>query len=62
VSNGVSGYEMEVSNITGQLMYKNKFTDNYTKEIKLNVPNAGVYFVKFRFNDNSTLNKKIIIE
>jgi parallel beta-helix repeat protein len=61
VGNGVNGYEMEVTTITGQLIYKNTFEDNFTKEIKLNAVNAGVYFVKIRFEDGSELNRKIIV-
>jgi len=62
IGNNVKNYEVSISNITGQLVYKNRFYDGYTKEINLNSKAKGIYFVKIKFNDKSIVNKKIVIE
>jgi hypothetical protein len=56
-----SGYELEIANVIGQLVYKNVFEDAYAKEIKITGANAGVYFLKIRLTDGSEVNRKIIV-
>ena len=62
VGNKVSDYTVEVTNITGRIVYKKTFENNLTKEINMNSQSNGVYFVKIKFSDNSVVNKKIIIQ
>ncbi len=62
VGNNASDYTVEITNITGRIVYKNTFENNFTKEINMNSQSGGVYFVKIRFSDNSVVNKKIIVQ
>jgi M6 family metalloprotease-like protein len=56
-----SGYELEIANVIGQLVYKNVFEDAYAKEIKIDGAKAGIYFLKIRLEDGSVVNRKIIV-
>ena len=62
VGNPAKNYSVEVHNITGQVVYKNEFINSGTKEIKLDDKSPGVYFIKVIFDNNYTVNKKIIIQ
>ncbi|MCD4794205.1 MAG: T9SS type A sorting domain-containing protein [Bacteroidales bacterium] len=62
VGNKASDFNVEITNITGQIVYKKIFENNTTKEINIKSQSRGVYFVKIKFNDNSVVNKKIIVE
>ncbi len=62
VGNKASDFNVEITNITGQIVYKNTFENNTTKEININSQSRGVYFVKIKLSDNSVVNKKIIVE
>ncbi|MCF6184058.1 MAG: T9SS type A sorting domain-containing protein [Bacteroidales bacterium] len=60
--NTTDNYRVEITNVTGQLVYQNKFYNSATHEIKLNTVSDGIYFVKLIFNNNKIINKKIVIE
>ena len=57
----ISAYQMDITNIMGQTIYKNNFTNNGINEINLSTQPAGVYFMEIKFNQ-STVTRKIIIE
>ncbi|RLD49945.1 MAG: hypothetical protein DRI94_09990, partial [Bacteroidetes bacterium] len=62
INNAVNNFRVEITNVTGQLIYQNKFYGNTTKEIKLDHVSDGIYFVKIIFDNNKTVNKKIVLE
>ncbi|NOZ34430.1 MAG: T9SS type A sorting domain-containing protein [Chlorobi bacterium] len=62
VNNTTDNYRVEITNVTGQLVYQNRFYNSGTNEIKLNTVSDGIYFVKLIFNNNKIINKKIVIE
>ncbi len=62
VGNQAKDYSVVIHNVTGQVVYKNEFINSGTKEIKLNNKSPGVYFIKVIFDNNYTVNKKIIIQ
>ncbi|MCD4794206.1 MAG: S8 family serine peptidase [Bacteroidales bacterium] len=62
VGNKASDFNVEITNVTGQIIYKNTFENNLTTEINMNSHSSGVYFVKIKFSDNSEINKKIILK
>jgi len=62
VGNKNAEYKVIITNITGQVSYKNKFFGNTSKIIKLAGQSSGIYFVTIKFSDNSSITKKIVIE
>ena len=62
VGNKASDFNVEITNVTGQIIYKNTFENNLTTEINMNSQSSGVYFLKIKFSDNSVINKKIILK
>jgi hypothetical protein len=54
---------VEVISLVGDVVYKNEVA-GVLPEIKVSLPNpqAGIYFVRLRFNDNQSLVKKIIVQ
>ncbi len=62
VNNTSDTYRVEITNVTGQIVFRNKYNSFGTKEIKLDNVSDGIYFVKVILGKNKIIKKKIIIE
>ncbi len=62
VNNITDNYRVEITTVTGQVIYQNKFYEKGTNEIKINTVSNGIYFVKVIFNNNRTVTKKMVVE
>lgn len=61
VNNKISKYTVEISNVSGQIIYKNNFAGNKTNELNLNSA-KGIYFMKIIFEDNTLSFRKIVVK
>ncbi len=52
----------ELRSVTGQEVYRNSFDNVHTNVLKLNGLSKGIYMLTIRFEDNSTLIRKIVVE
>jgi len=57
-----SDYTVRITNVTGQMVYNNKFYGNTSKMLDLSNQSSGIYFVNIQFSDKSSLTKKVVIE
>ena len=62
VSDNTKDYSVQVTTVTGQVIYKNNFENTGTKVIDIKNQSAGIYFVKIQLDDNSIITKRIIIK
>ena len=60
----VSDYSVEIFDVLGNTIYKNKYDSNAVSEQTVQIPNAstGIYFLNLKTNSEETVTKKLIVQ